>query len=120
MLSGHSETFQILITEIKLIFNYSGCTWEVWRALKNLECSQLSSRATFTLFPCSHNFPHAVIYNLTCFSSIRYNLKCISSIRYNLTCFSAIYNLKYFSSIRYNLTCFSSMHQTQYHMFFGT
>ena len=38
-----------------------GCTWEVWRALKQLELPSAAPRATLTHFSCSPNFPRASI-----------------------------------------------------------
>ena len=42
-----------------------GCTWEVWRALKNLELPSAAPRATLTLLSCSPNFPGASITRYT-------------------------------------------------------
>ena len=42
-----------------------GCTWEVWRALKNLELLSAAPRVTLTLLSCSPNFPRASITQYT-------------------------------------------------------
>ena len=41
-----------------------GCTWEVWRALKNVEMLSAAPRA-LTHFSCSPNFPRASITRYT-------------------------------------------------------
>ena len=42
-----------------------GCTWEVWRALKNLELLSAAPRDTLTHLSCSPNFPRASITRYT-------------------------------------------------------
>ena len=42
-----------------------GCTWEVWRALKQLELLSAASRATLTHLSCFPNFPRASITRYT-------------------------------------------------------
>ena len=41
------------------------CTWEVWRALKELELLSAAPRANLTLLSCSPNFPCASITRYT-------------------------------------------------------
>ena len=41
------------------------CTWEVWRALKELEFLSAAPRAALTLLSCSPNFPRASITRYT-------------------------------------------------------
>ena len=42
-----------------------GCTWEVWRAFKQLELLSAAPRATLTDLSCSPNFPSASITRYT-------------------------------------------------------
>ena len=42
-----------------------GCTWEVWRALKQLELPSAAPRATLTHFSCSPNFPRTPLTRYT-------------------------------------------------------
>ena len=63
-----------------------GCTWEVWRALKQPELLSAAPRATLTDLSCSPNFPsasitrythakHEQILNFTCVQKDKQTLK---------------------------------------------